>query len=43
MRRCHPRDLLQQIRNYCAYQGLPVELKPEYFDVVVEDYFTVVG
>jgi predicted ATPase with chaperone activity len=43
MRRCHPRDLLQQIRNYCAYHGLPVELKPEYFDVVVEDYFTVVG
>jgi hypothetical protein len=43
LRRCHPRDLLLQIRNYCAYLGLPVTLKPEYFDVAVENYFTVVG
>jgi predicted ATPase with chaperone activity len=43
MRRCHPRDLLLQIRNYCAYLGLPVAIKPEYFDVAVENYFTVVG
>jgi predicted ATPase with chaperone activity len=43
LRRCHPRDLLLQIRNYCAYLGLPVEMKPEYFDLAVENYFTVVG
>lgn len=43
MRRCHPRDLLLQIRNYCAYLGLPMALRPEYFDVAVENYFTVVG
>lgn len=43
MRRCHPRDLLLQIRNYCAYSGLPVAMKPEYFDAAVENYFTVVG
>jgi predicted ATPase with chaperone activity len=43
LRRCHPRDLLLQIRNYCAYLGLPMALKPEYFDVAVENYFTVVG
>ncbi|HLJ97355.1 MAG TPA: ATPase [Gemmataceae bacterium] len=43
LRRCHPRDLLLQIRNYCAYVGLPVAMKPEYFDVAVENYFTVVG
>jgi predicted ATPase with chaperone activity len=42
MRRCHPRDLLLQIRNYCAYEGLAVEMKPEYFDLAVENYFTVV-
>src|SRR5262249_4995677 len=42
-RRCHPRDLLLQIRNYCAYLGLPMALKKEYFDVAVENYFTVVG
>ena len=43
LRRCHPRDLLLQIRNYCAYVGLPVAMKPEYFDAAVENYFTVVG
>jgi hypothetical protein len=42
MRRCHPRDLLGQIRNYCAYNGLPVEMRPDYFDRVVKSYFTVV-
>jgi hypothetical protein len=43
MRRCHPRDLLLQVHNYCAYNDLPMEMKPEYFDVVIEDYFTVVS
>jgi hypothetical protein len=42
MRRCHPRDLLSQIRNYCTYKGLPLEMRPEYFDRVVTSYFTVV-
>jgi hypothetical protein len=42
-RRCHPRDLLWQIHNYCTYNELPMEMKPEYFDLVVENYFTVVG
>jgi hypothetical protein len=30
------------VRNYCAYMDLPVEMKPEYFDLAVENYFTVV-
>lgn len=42
-RRCQPRDLLQQIRNYCVYNELPVEMRPEYFDKVVKSYFTVVA
>ena len=42
-RRCHPRDLLMQIHNHCAYNDLPVELKPEYFDLVVPNYFTTIG
>ena len=42
MRRCHPRDLLSQIRSYCTYKGSPVEMRPEYFDRVVKSYFTVV-
>lgn len=43
LRRCHPRDLLLQMGNYCAYMGLPIAMKPEYFDMAVENYFTVVG
>jgi predicted ATPase with chaperone activity len=42
MRRCHPRDLLKQIRNYCRYRRLPFEMRPEYIDRVVNSYFTVV-
>lgn len=43
MRRCHPRDLLQQIQNYCVYNELPLEIRPEYFDRVVRSYFTAVS
>jgi predicted ATPase with chaperone activity len=43
LRRCHPRDLLSQVRNYCTYTGRPMEMRPEYFDRVVNSYFTVVG
>jgi predicted ATPase with chaperone activity len=42
MRRCHPRDLLGQIRNYCVYKEIPMEMLPEHFDRVVSSYFTVV-
>jgi hypothetical protein len=43
LRRCHPRDLLLQIHNYCAYNDLSMEMRSEYFDLVVENYFTVVS
>lgn len=43
MRRCQPRDLLTQIRNYCTYNALPLEMRPEYFDHVVPSNFTDVG
>ena len=42
LRRCHPRDLLGQIRNYCTYNEYDVELRTEYFDLVVNSYFTTV-
>lgn len=42
MRRCHARDLLQQIRNFCVYNELPMEMRDEYFDRVVKSYFSVV-
>ena len=37
---CHPRDLLLQVRSFCVYNDLPLELKPEYFDFAVMNYFT---
>lgn len=43
LRRCHPRDLLKQIRNFCFYNELPIETRPEYFDRAVKTYFTAVG
>jgi predicted ATPase with chaperone activity len=42
LRRCHPRDLLSQIRNFCVYNEREVEMRPDYFDRVVKSYFTVV-
>ncbi len=41
LRFCQPRDLLLQIRNYCNYYDRPLELKEEYFDRAVENYFAV--
>jgi len=40
-RNCQPRDLLLQIRNYCAYREKPKEMTPESFDFAVENYFSV--
>jgi len=43
MRRCHPRDLMGQIRNYCTYNSMPLEMRCEHFDRVVKSYFTIVS
>lgn len=43
MRRCQPRDLLLQIRNYCRYKGIEPAMQPEYFDRRAATYFTVMG
>jgi len=40
LRRCHPRDLLLQIRHYCTYYDLPFEMLPQYFDQVAQSFFT---
>ncbi len=42
-RRCHPRDLLSQVRNYCRYNAVSFELLPEYFDIAVKTYFATVS
>ncbi len=43
LRRCHPRDLLSQVRNYCVYRGVTSELRPDYLDRAVSAYFTTVA
>lgn len=40
-RNCQPRDLLLQVRNYCLYNDLQVELKNDYFDFACDNYFSV--
>jgi len=42
LRRCHPRDLLKQVNNYCRYRRIPFEMRPEYFDRVCRSYFALV-
>ena len=41
MRNCHPRDLLLQIRSFCYFNAVPLELKKEYLDFAVENYFSI--
>jgi len=38
---CHPRDLMLQIANYCAFTKRPLDMTPEYLDLAVENYFSV--
>jgi hypothetical protein len=40
-RNCHPRDLLLQVKNYCLYHDLEVELKNEYMDFACDNYFSI--
>jgi predicted ATPase with chaperone activity len=38
---CQPRDLLQQVKNYCMFRKAPLKLTNENFDLAVENYFAV--
>lgn len=40
-RACQPRDLLQQVVNYCHYKKVSPSMSKEYFDFAVENYFAV--
>jgi predicted ATPase with chaperone activity len=40
---CHARDLLRQIRHYCEFKGLPVEMTTERANIAVRNYFGAVG
>ncbi len=41
-RRCYPRDLLQQVRAYCAYRGEPLDLRLDYLQHACRNYFGAV-
>lgn len=41
MRMCHPRDLLLQVKHYCQYNDLPIELENQYLDFACQNYFSV--
>ena len=38
---CHPRDLLRQIENYCAYHKCEKVMSRELFDIACDNYFAV--
>jgi predicted ATPase with chaperone activity len=42
-RYCHPRDLLLQISNFCAYRKQPLVLSNEAFDRACENYFAIMA
>jgi predicted ATPase with chaperone activity len=40
LRRCHARDLFDQIQNYCEYNELDIEVNEQHLDYAVRNYFT---
>jgi SpoVK/Ycf46/Vps4 family AAA+-type ATPase len=40
-RNCQPRDLLLQVKSFCQYNELPIEMKNEYIDFAVDNYFSI--
>ena len=40
LRRCHPRDLLNQVANYCRYRKIKRQLRPEFLDRACRSYFS---
>jgi len=40
LRRCHPRDLLLQVKHYCTYRKIDLALRPELLDHACRSYFS---
>ena len=40
LRRCHPRDLLKQVKNACAYRKIKPQLRAELLDQAWRSYFS---
>lgn len=43
LRRCYPRDLLNQVRAYCTYRGEPLDLRIDYLQHACRNYFGSIG
>lgn len=39
-RRCHPRDLLLHVKNFCAYRQIELTLRPDFLDQACKSYFS---
>jgi hypothetical protein len=39
LRRCHARDFMKHLRNYCTYHNTALEMQPEYLDTVSRSLF----
>ena len=40
LRRCHPRDLLNQVLNYCKFRKIPPTIRPEFLEQACLSYFS---
>jgi len=40
LRRCHARDLIEQIQHYCEYNEIPLAVSEPLLDYSVRNYFT---
>ncbi|WP_231691127.1 AAA family ATPase [Aureliella helgolandensis] len=43
LRRCYPRDLLNQVRAYCVYRREPLDLRIDYLQHACRNYFGTLG
>ncbi|MDA7979865.1 MAG: AAA family ATPase [Pirellulales bacterium] len=43
MRFCHPRDLLNQVKNFCDFEETQPEVTKQAIDAAVKNYFALVG
>ncbi len=43
MRRCHPRDLIDHVMNFCEYHEQPKRLEEDKIDHAVANYFTALS
>ena len=41
MRYCHPKDLVDQIKNYCEFRDLPLAMSDKATDAAVTNYFAM--